>query len=340
MTKITQTAKRLKQFILVSLLASIFLIVSACALVTQPVIKTQVPKPPSVSAERLEKHVRHLSETLYPRSHDQEANLNAAADYIKKELENAGITVTEQPFEVDGKVYRNLLAHFGPKEGEVIIVGAHYDSHGISGMEVSPETHTPGADDNASGVAGLIELAHLLQKNPPKHPILLVAYTLEEPPHFRTHQMGSAVHARSITEADVPVRFMISLEMIGFFSDQPNSQRYPAKILHALYPDTGNFIAIIGRFADRSQTREIKKILSGAIDLPVYSMNAPTSVPGLDFSDHMNYWNENINAVMITDTAFFRNSNYHKPEDTAETLDYQRMAEVVQGVYAVLQNIK
>lgn len=310
-------------------------------MITQPMVKVQVTEPPAVSAKRLETHVRYLSETLYPRSFDHEKNINAAADYIKKELEDAGITVTEQPYEVDGVTYRNLSAHFGPKDGPILIVGAHYDSHGIAGTDFQPDTHTPGADDNASGTAGLIELALLLQKNPPKHPVELVAYTLEEPPFFRTHLMGSAVHARSVKDSGKPIKFMISLEMIGYFSDQANSQQYPAKILHSLYPDTGNFIAIIGRFADKKQTREVKSLLAGATSLPVYSMNAPASlVPGLDFSDHMNYWNENINAVMITDTAFFRNTNYHKAGDTADTLDYQRMAKVVQGVYAVVQNVK
>lgn len=208
-----------------------------------------------------------------------------------------------------------------------MIIGAHYDSF----------RHTPGADDNASGVAGLLELARLFKDNPPDRAVELLAYTLEEPPFFNTENMGSAVHAHSAALANKQIKLMISLEMIGYFSDEPDTQRYPVGFLNALYPDTGNFIAVIGRFSDIKQTRRVKALMSGATDLPVYSINAPALIEGLDFSDHRNYWSEGFNAVMITDTAFFRNTHYHELTDTADRLDYQRMANVVQGVYAVVQ---
>ena len=161
-----------------------------------------------------------------------------------------------------------------------MVIGAHYDSYG----------DTPGADDNASGVAGLIELAHLLKKNPPKNAVELVAYTLEEPPFFNGENMGSAHHARAFKTTGRPLKLMISLEMIGYFSDEAHSQNYPTGLLKTFYPTKGNFIGIIGRASDSKETRRVKALMSGATDLPVYSMNAPVSlVPGLDFSDHRNF---------------------------------------------------
>ncbi len=305
---------------------SFLAVLFGCSMVTQPLVQAIPSDPPAVSAKRLEEHVRFLSETVHPRNYDEEKNLNDAADYILAQLKETGAEINEQVFEVEGRHYRNIRAHFGSKQGAVMIVGAHYDSY----------ADTPGADDNASGVAGLLELAQLLKKNPPEHPVELVAYTLEEPPFFSTEYMGSAVHARLVRASERSISVMISLEMIGYFSDEAHSQRYPV-LLGALYPDKGNFIGIIGRFSDRKETRRVKALMAGATDLPVYSINAPSLIKGIDFSDHRNYWAEGYRAVMITDTAFFRNCHYHEQTDTADRLDYQRMAKVVQGVYAVVQ---
>ncbi|WP_434777400.1 M28 family peptidase [Neisseria sp. Ec49-e6-T10] len=320
-----------KLFKYTAILSSILLLffIGACTVLKQPDVQPKVTEAPLVQADSLKKHVYFFSETVYPRSFDSIDHLNLAADYIKNEFVQTGAQVTEQTFEVDGVTYRNIIASFGPQNAEPIIVGAHYDSC----------TDTPGADDNASGVAGLIELAKLLGKNKPKHPIQLIAYTLEEPPYFRTENMGSAVHARSIKVAGQKIKLMISLEMIGYFSDEENSQEYPMGFLGKIYPTTGHFIAIVGRFADIKPIRQSKSLFAGATDLPVYSLNAPAALTkGLDFSDHLNYWANGFNAIMVTDTAFFRNKNYHQVTDTVDTLDYQRMAKVVQGVYAIIQH--
>jgi hypothetical protein len=163
-----------------------------------------------------------------------------------------------------------------------------------------------------------------------------VAYTLEEPPYFRTHHMGSAVHANSLKKQGVKVRMMLALEMIGFFADAPDSQKYPVSSMKAIYPSEGNFIGVIGQTSQGAVVRRVKKAMQGAAPLPVYSLNASTFVPGVDFSDHANYWNAGYQAAMVTDTSFYRNPNYHTSRDTPDTLDYKRMAMVVQGVYAAI----
>lgn len=314
-------------------------------MVTQPFILPITSEPPPVEVAQLEKYVRKLSEEFYPRNFDQPEKLEATANYIQSEIDQMGVETTEQIITVQNQEYNNIIVRFGSSEGAVLIVGAHYDSYGDlqedgkfeSGFDLS--THTPGADDNASGVAGLIELARLLSKQPPKRPVELVFFTLEEPPNFRTENMGSAWHARRLREMQRPIKLMICLEMIGFFTDAENSQTYPLPGMSLFYPTQGNFIAVTGRLADWSVTRKSKAILSGATDLPVRSMNAPTWVQGIDFSDHRNYWAEGFPAIMITDSAFYRNLHYHGPGDTYEKLDYSRMAKVVQGVFSLIHEL-
>jgi Zn-dependent M28 family amino/carboxypeptidase len=315
------------------------LFAAAWWLLKQPFVIPNHSEPASVDATRLEQHVRALSERFYPRSFDHPENLERVASYIRSEFAGSGGRVDEQIFPVEEDRYRNIIARFGPGDGPVVVIGAHYDSVAdLMSERVSPETHTPGADDNASGVAGLLELARQLGQTSPPVAVELVAYCLEEPPHFRTDHMGSAWHARALRDGGREVRLMLSLEMIGYFSDKPGSQAYPLWLLNWIYPGRGDFIALAGRFQDWSITRRTKAAMLGATDLPVYSINALPIIPGIDFSDHLNYWNEGFHALMITDTAFYRNPNYHGAGDTAERLDYVRMAKVVQGVYAVIQN--
>ncbi len=279
---------------------------------------------------RLAAMVRVLSERFFPRDHTHVANLDAAARYIAGELRAVGVTVTEQEWQVGGQTYRNLIARIGGDGPERIVVGAHYDACGAD---------NPGADDNASGVAGLIALAQQLTQHPPALPVELVAWSLEEPPYFRTTNMGSAVHARSLAAAGVHVRAMLSLEMIGYFSDTEGSQSFPVALLELFYPTRGNYISIVGKLGHGGLIRRIKAAMRGATPLPVHSIAAPRFIPGIDFSDHLNYWDQGWPAVMITDTAFYRNNRYHTPSDTADTLDYQRMSQVVDGVTAAVHAI-
>jgi hypothetical protein len=295
------------------------------ACVTQPNVRA-IPSPDVVfDPAALERHVRHLSGALHPRRHDHPTQLDAAADYILAQFEMAGAQTRVQGYDVGGRAYRNLIARFGPDTGPLLVIGAHYDSCG----------DTPGADDNASGVAGLIELARALAATAPPAPVELVAYTLEEPPYFRSDDMGSARHAQGLHQQRREVRLMLSLEMIGFFRDSPGSQRYPIKALQWLYPDEGNFVALVGAYRDFGVMRRVKGLFKGASRLPAVSINAPSTVQGIDFSDHASYWRYGMPAIMVTDTAFLRNPNYHGRGDTADTLDYVRMAQVVRGAYAV-----
>lgn len=273
-------------------------------------------------------HVMRLASSAPARSHGHPAVLDAAARYIETELKRHTKDVTAQRYDVKGISYRNVIAHFGPDTPDIIVIGAHYD---VAGDQ-------PGADDNASGVAGLIELARHLSGKPLNRRVELVAYTLEEPPYFRTPQMGSAVHAASLRATSKRVSLMLSLECIGYFSDEPESQKLLTALMRAVYPSTGNFIAVVGNYADSALSRRVKRTMQTATQLPVFSINAPAFMVGIDFSDHLNYWNEGFVGLMVTDTAFYRNEAYHTEDDTPERLDYQKMAEVVSAVVATVMS--
>jgi hypothetical protein len=307
------------------------LLITAFWVVTQPLLRTSPLRNdiPSVKASRLREHVRTLVEEMFPRDFKHPQNLDRAAAYISNRFIEAHGSVVKQPFAVKGKTYQNVISSFGPATGERIVVGAHYDAAG----------EMPGSDDNASAVAGLLELATLLGSTPLKTRVDLVAFTLEEPPHFNTENMGSAVHASSLKKQNTPVKIMICLEMIGFFSDAPSSQKFPLPLMGLAYPSKGDFIAVIGKIGHGDVVRRVKKSMRTASALPVYSFNAPAFMAGVNLSDHINYWKQGYDAVMVTDTAFMRNSRYHTDEDRPETLDYERMAMTVQGIYAAILDL-
>jgi len=331
-----QPEKRMvKHYPLLLCLALALTAAALTASIAQPVARPAAQTPSlSVDPAVLEAHVRMLANTLHPRCPDHPANLEAAARYIERHFAAAGGRTRVQRFPVDGLAYENIIAEFGPKDGPALIVGAHYDSEAEPRRK--PPRYTPGADDNASGVAALLALADLLGKHPPAKRVQLVAYCLEEPPFFATDKMGSAAHAALLDRDRVPIIGMIALEMVGYFADAPGSQTYPTAVMGLLYPDKGNFIAVVGRLQDAPLTRTVETAMRGASDLSVCSINAPSLVPGIDYSDHRNYWPYGHEAVMVTDTAFYRNPHYHENEDTPDTLDYQRMAKVVRGVFAAV----
>ena len=289
-------------------------------------IKVNIP----VNIQRLYTDVNKLTSVQPSRSIENIESLDAISAYIESQFKELDCRVQIQPFEVGakrytaGKRYTNVIASFGPQEGERLIVGAHYDVY----------SEQPGADDNASGVAGLLELGRMLHQLKPqlRHRIDLVAYSLEEA-YFNNPWMGSAVHAQSLVDEGVKVKCMICLEMIGYFSEAPGSQGFPVSILKALYPTKGNFIAVVGKLWDRSLVKNIKIFMLQVADIDACSINTPAVLWGANLSDHSNYWKNGFNAVMITDTAFLRNHNYHMVTDTIDTLNFRKMAEVVKGVY-------
>jgi len=298
------------------------------ALLTQPILfssKKEVIA--SVSPQALRDHVIQLSEKL-PRRGDDTDKLDFSARFINHQLSQYG-NVEEQVYEVWGIPYRNVSLILGPESNQRIVIGAHYDTF----------QGNPGADDNASGIAGLIELARLLSQETLSIPVQLIAYTLEEPPYFRSGDMGSAVHAQRLKMDNVDVIAMISLEMIGYYVNTPNSQDYPVPLMSLIYPTNGNYIAIVGNMSGIGLVRQAKSNMVEVMSLPVVSINAPSIIPGVDFSDHMNFWSQGFPAIMVTDTAFYRNKAYHTEGDTWDRLDYENMGEVVKGVYAVVVHL-
>lgn len=268
----------------------------------------------------LYRHVAFL--TSISRCADTPAEVERAAAYIEAAFRKTNARVTSQEFDARRKHYRNVIASFGPQathDNPLFVVGAHYDAFWNA-------CALPGADDNASGTAGLLELARLLHAHPPKRPVMLVAYANEEPPFFGSTQMGSAVHAESLN--GVPTAGMICLEMIGHYNAP---QTWPNWLFALLYPSHGDFIAIGGGWRDRTLVRDVKRGMRGAGGIRVESFTGPRET--LDASDQRNYWSIDVPAVLITDTAFLRNPNYHTRRDTAETLDYAKMARVVDGVF-------
>jgi len=307
------------------LILSVLLILILWGLIARPVlipVTTDIDSNNTVSSEILKQHVKTLSIDFLPRDYSNVDNLNKTADYIKNQFEQMGLNVVEQKYRHFESEYKNIIVHLGPNQGPKIVIGAHYDVAG----------ELPGADDNASGVAGLIELGRLLKDKNLKQGISLVAYTLEEPPVYNTQGMGSYVHAKSEYEKGSDIELMISLEMIGYYSDEKGSQDFPLKLLELFYPNTGNNIIVVDILMS-SWGKRVKKGLSKYMDLPVYSINAPKSIPGIDFSDHRSYWNFGYDAVMITDSSFYRNKAYHTEHDTYDRLDYVKMSELVHGLY-------
>lgn len=286
---------------------------------------------PKGTEDNLKRIVNFLSRNVGSRAYHQIAELAMAAEFIEIEFKQYGYEVFEQRFTVHGNSYRNLFIEIrGRKYPErVIIVGAHYDT----------VTGTPGADDNASGIAGILELAKQLRNSDFDRTVRFVAFTLEEPPFFRTDDMGSYRYAQHLSQRGEQVESMISLEMIGYFLDRPKSQYFPSSIFKLYYPDRANFIMLVSNRGSKDLLGKIRVSFQKGTDLPVESISIYSIVPGVDFSDHWSFYQFDYKAVMVTDTAFYRNPNYHRIGDLPETLDYVRMAKVVIGLKLAIEDL-
>lgn len=274
----------------------------------------------------LQKHLENIIETDAPRKYTNTEVLNEVAEYIYNVFDDYADTTYYQEYEAYDHTYRNVICVFGPQDAETIVVGAHYDVCGDQ----------DGADDNASGVAGLLELARQLKGQQLEHRIELVAYTLEEPPFFRSLLMGSHVHAKSLHDEGRDVYGMFCLEMIGYFDDTKGSQDYPLGFLKLFYGKRGDYITLVNKMKKERFARKFSKKFKRTELIKSKKFTGPRGLEGIDFSDHLNYWKYGYSALMITDTAFYRNKNYHQTTDTLETLDIGRMAKVVDATLNAL----
>jgi Zn-dependent M28 family amino/carboxypeptidase len=274
----------------------------------------------------LQTHIESLARNI--RGRVAGSGLDRAASYISDELRSSGYTPKRQTFEASGHTYANIEAEIkGSASPErIIIVGAHYDTAG----------NLPGANDNASGVAATLELARQFANKNPRRTIRWVFFANEEPPFFQTPAMGGYVYAKRCHDRNEPIEAMLSLETIGYYTDAPGSQQYPVGF-HPGYPDTGNFLGFVADLKSTFLLRSALKAFRHATALAAEGVLAPSSIPGIGWSDHWSFWKFGYKALMLTDTAPFRYQYYHSAQDTPDKLDYVRsvmLSRAFQGVIA------
>lgn len=256
--------------------------------------------------------------------------LRAAEAYVRGALEREGYAPSAQTYRVRGVDSANLEASCPGTTApdEILVVGAHYDS--VAG--------SPGANDNASGVAVLLELARRFRREATARTVRFVAFTNEEPPFFMTAEQGSRVYARAVRDRGETIPLMVSLEMLGCYDTRPGSQRYPPLLKH-FYPGQGDFIAFVSNLRSRAVLERFVAAFRAASDYPAESAALPFWLPGVAWSDHFSFWMVGYPALMVTDTAFYRYAYYHTAEDTPEKLDYARMARVTEGLYGAIARL-
>ncbi len=278
--------------------------------------------------DALERHVRTLAQDIGVRSDQSYRNVERAAAYIERTLTQLGYRVVPHEYSARGLVWRNLEATLtgASRPQEVVVVGAHYDS----------AEEAPGADDNASGVAGVLELARLFAGTPQARTIRFVLFPNEEPPSFPTAAMGSRHYATAARQRNEQIVAMMSIESIGYYDTEKGSQRYPFP-LNLAYPDVGDFIGFVSNLKSRPLLHRAIDAFRTHATFPTQGAAAPSWVPGVWWSDHWSFWREGYPAIMITDTAPYRYPFYHTPQDTPDKLDYDRMARVVDGLTHVVR---
>ncbi len=289
------------------------------------------PRMKQVEAE-LRRDVEHLAGTIGARSLGAAPQgLARAADWIAGELEQVGYAVARLPYRAGEAWVENLEARRpgGSLAEEIVIVGAHYDGFG----------HSPAANDNASGVAASLALARFCADARPARSLRFVFFANEEPPWFRSQAMGSRVYARDCRERGERIACMWSLETLGCYDPRPGSQRYPVRALALYYPDRADFVAFVGNLASRALVRRTVSLFRQHAAFPSEGAALPSWVPGVAWSDHASFWREGYPALLITDTALFRDPRYHTTEDLPSALDYPSLARVVLGLEAVLAQL-
>jgi Zn-dependent M28 family amino/carboxypeptidase len=282
------------------------------------------------SIDRLRSHVYTLAGEIGERNVFRPQALDRAANYIESVWQEQGYEVVPQLYEARGIDCRNLeITLTGSQSPEaILLIGAHYDSvHG-----------SPGANDNGTGVAALLEISHLMSTAQPKLSVRFVAFVNEEPPFFYWNNMGSMVYAAMAKRRGDDIRGMVSLETIGYYSDEPRSQRYPP-LFSLFYPDQGNFLGFVSNLRSRKWLRRVVSAFRAHSDFPVQSVSMVEWVPGIGWSDHLAFWRQGYPALMVTDTAPYRYPHYHTAADTPDRVDYQSLARVTSGLYGTFLSL-
>jgi len=329
------SAKTLKRFALGLLVVALVLGGFIILMTSMPARSFSGPLPPQSTEEaeiktNLTKHIAYLADEIGERNVIAYEPLQKTAQYVDDNFKKLGYEVKSQQYTVQMRKVRNLIVEIpgGVKANEIVVIGAHYDT----------VYDCPGADDNSSGVAALLELARMLKDSHPARTMRFVAFVNEEPPWFQTDDMGSVVYAEQAHKLKENIVAAISIETIGMYSDAEGSQQYPAGF-KSLYPSKGNFIAFIGNLGSRGLVRDAVHSFRASAKFPSEGSAVPAAIPGVGWSDHWSFWQEGYPAIMVTDTAPFRNPNYHQPTDKPDTLDYDRMARVVHGLAGVVTDL-
>lgn len=283
-----------------------------------------------LSEANLRRHIGVLAGDIGERNVWRPRALAAAEDYIRRQFAAQGYQVQTQEIRYDGQRVANVEAVRAgtTRAQEILVVGAHYDS--VRG--------SPGANDNGSGVAALLELARQFASRQSARSVRFVAFVNEEPPFFATDEMGSAHYARAARARGDDIRAMVALETIGYYSDAAGSQKYPP-VLAMFYPDRGNFLGFVADLRSRALLKQAVAAFRAAADFPVEHVAAFASIPGVDWSDHRSFWRAGYPALMITDTAPYRYPYYHTAQDTPDKIDYPRLARVTTGLRGMLERL-
>lgn len=280
--------------------------------------------------QELQRHVHMLGGHIGERNLFHFDKLRLAADYIGAEFESSGYEVLRQPYEVSGKICENIEAEVrgSDRPEDILVIGAHYDS--VKG--------SPGANDNGTGVAAMLVLAKRFSRSPVSRTLRFVAFANEEPPFFQSHDMGSRVYARRSRQRNENIMLMVSLETIGYYTEAADSQRYPPP-LSLIYPSTGNFIGFVSNLANGEWVQRAVKSFRRHTPFPSEGAALFGWLPGVGWSDHWAFWKEGFPAIMVTDTALFRDPHYHTANDTPDHIHYGYLARVVVGLRHVVTDL-
>jgi hypothetical protein len=324
--------KMIWSILIIVILLAAFLIYSVLKIRSSASVSASGPNSPHVGdVHQLYTHVEHLSVTIGSRSVFEYDKIEDTKRYIVSCLKTFGYIPTLQNYDYEGKTFSNIIVSIpGVKyPDETVIIGAHYDT--VYG--------TPGADDNASAVAVLLEVCRALKSISPGRTLKLIFFFLEEPPVFRTEHMGSYVYAKEAKARNENIKAMICLEMVGYYSDKKDGQTFPLPLMSMMFSTTPNFIAVVGNLKSRNLVDKVKNSLLKVSPIPVETLTSVSFVPGVDLSDHRSFWEMGYPAVMITDTAFYRNPNYHTENDTIDTLDFNTMADLLKGLLQAAKDL-